>query len=157
MHRAARRCDQPEHEPSGRGLPGSALADEAECFTGAHVEINAVDGAHLGSNAAEDAAPHREPFGEVADLDERTRLRSERRCHRVGARASGDATQLHFRRADASGRCPVDRAKFDRRVPTLVLVKGKRAVARLEGRANAAEIEELVEPHLEDSTGDDGR
>ncbi len=36
-----------------------------------------------------------------------------------------------------------------RKVPTLVLVKGKRAVARLEGRANAAEIEELVEGHLE--------
>ncbi len=35
-----------------------------------------------------------------------------------------------------------------RRVPTLVLVKGKRAVARLEGRANAAEIDELVEQHL---------
>lgn len=35
-----------------------------------------------------------------------------------------------------------------RRVPTLVLVKGKRAVARLEGRANAAEIDELVETHL---------
>ena len=30
-----------------------------------------------------------------------------------------------------------------------VLVQGKRAVARLEGRANAAEIEELVEPHSE--------
>jgi thioredoxin 1 len=43
-----------------------------------------------------------------------------------------------------------------RRVPTLVLVKGKRAVARLEGRANAAEIEELVEPHLEDSKTDAG-
>jgi len=44
-----------------------------------------------------------------------------------------------------------------RRVPTLVLVKGKRAVARLEGRANAAEIEELVEPHLDGSkTGNRG-
>ena len=37
-----------------------------------------------------------------------------------------------------------------RKVPTLVLVKGKRAVARLEGRANAAEIDELVEEHLDD-------
>ena len=36
-----------------------------------------------------------------------------------------------------------------RKVPTLVLVKGKQAVARLEGRANAAQIEELVEDHLE--------
>jgi thioredoxin-like negative regulator of GroEL len=35
-----------------------------------------------------------------------------------------------------------------RKVPTLVLIKGKRTVARLEGRANAAEIEDLVEEHL---------
>lgn len=44
-----------------------------------------------------------------------------------------------------------------RRVPTLVLVKGKRAVARLEGRANAAEIEQLVEPHLEGPETERGR
>ena len=37
-----------------------------------------------------------------------------------------------------------------RRVPTLILVKGKRAVARLEGKANAAEIEELVDQYLND-------
>ena len=35
-----------------------------------------------------------------------------------------------------------------RKVPTLVLVKGKRTIARFEGRAKAADIEELVEPHL---------
>jgi thioredoxin-like negative regulator of GroEL len=39
-----------------------------------------------------------------------------------------------------------------RKVPTLVLIRGKRAVARLEGRANAAEIEELVEEHLENGS-----
>jgi thioredoxin 2 len=44
-----------------------------------------------------------------------------------------------------------------RRVPTLVLLKGKQAVARLEGRANAAEIEQLVEPHLEESKSDEGQ
>jgi len=38
-----------------------------------------------------------------------------------------------------------------RSVPTLILVKGKRAVARLEGRAKASEIEELVDRHLGDS------
>lgn len=37
-----------------------------------------------------------------------------------------------------------------REVPTLVLVKGKRTIARFEGRAKAAEIQELVEPHLPD-------
>jgi thioredoxin-like negative regulator of GroEL len=35
-----------------------------------------------------------------------------------------------------------------RKVPTLVLVKGKRTIARFEGRAKAADIQELVEPHL---------
>jgi thioredoxin 1 len=33
-------------------------------------------------------------------------------------------------------------------VPTLVLVKGGRPVARLEGRASAPKIEEMIEPHL---------
>ncbi|HET8607630.1 MAG TPA: thioredoxin family protein [Gaiellaceae bacterium] len=33
-------------------------------------------------------------------------------------------------------------------VPTLVLVKGKRTVGRLEGRASAPRIERMVEPHL---------
>jgi thioredoxin-like negative regulator of GroEL len=33
-------------------------------------------------------------------------------------------------------------------VPTLVLVKGNRPVARLEGRASAPRIEEMLEPHL---------
>ncbi len=35
-------------------------------------------------------------------------------------------------------------------VPTLVLVKEKRAVARLEGRASAPRIERMVEPHLDE-------
>lgn len=33
-------------------------------------------------------------------------------------------------------------------VPTLVLVKEKRAVARLDGRASAPKIERMLEPHL---------
>jgi thioredoxin 2 len=41
--------------------------------------------------------------------------------------------------------------KFDiEAVPTLVLVKGNRTVARLEGRASAPKIEEMLEPHLPD-------
>jgi thioredoxin-like negative regulator of GroEL len=35
-----------------------------------------------------------------------------------------------------------------RKVPTLVLVKDKRTVARVEGRAKATDIEGLVEPYL---------
>jgi thioredoxin 1 len=34
-------------------------------------------------------------------------------------------------------------------VPTLVLVKGKRAVARLEGRVSQPRIEEMLEAHLD--------
>ncbi len=33
-------------------------------------------------------------------------------------------------------------------VPTLVLVKGKQAVARLDGRTSAPRIEAMLEPHL---------
>jgi thioredoxin-like negative regulator of GroEL len=33
-------------------------------------------------------------------------------------------------------------------VPTLVLVKERRTVARLEGRVSAPRIEEMLEPHL---------
>jgi thioredoxin-like negative regulator of GroEL len=33
-------------------------------------------------------------------------------------------------------------------VPTLVLVKGKQAVDRIEGRASAPAIESMLEPHL---------
>ena len=48
-----------------------------------------------------------------------------------------------------------DRAELSDRfgvetVPTLVLVKGKRAVARLEGRASAPRIEAMIGPHLDE-------
>jgi thioredoxin-like negative regulator of GroEL len=33
-------------------------------------------------------------------------------------------------------------------VPTLVLVKGRRVVERIEGRASAPKIEAMLEPHL---------
>ena len=42
-------------------------------------------------------------------------------------------------------------ARFNvRSVPTLILIKGKRAVGRIEGKANAADIEQLVDRHLDD-------
>jgi hypothetical protein len=45
--------------------------------------------------------------------------------------------------------CPELARKFKvDEVPTLVLVKGKKPVARLEGRASAPKIEEMLEPHL---------
>lgn len=44
---------------------------------------------------------------------------------------------------------PVTARRFRvRKVPTLVLVKDKRTVARVEGRAKATDIEGLLEPYL---------
>ena len=37
-------------------------------------------------------------------------------------------------------------------VPTLALVKGKRVVARLEGRATQPKIQSMIGPHLHDDT-----
>ncbi len=65
--------------------------------------------------------------------------------------------RLRVARIDVEQRPELAKRFKVRRVPTLVLVKGKRTVARLEGRANAAEIEELVEPHLEDAKTEDGQ
>jgi thioredoxin 1 len=36
------------------------------------------------------------------------------------------------------------------KIPTLVFIRGKRTVGRIEGRANAAEIEKLVESGFDD-------
>jgi thioredoxin-like negative regulator of GroEL len=38
-------------------------------------------------------------------------------------------------------------------VPTLTLIKRKRVVGRLEGRATAPRIEQLLEPHLHEAVG----
>jgi thioredoxin-like negative regulator of GroEL len=62
--------------------------------------------------------------------------------------ARRERDRLSVARVDVEERPELAKRFKVREVPTLVLVKGKRAVARLEGRANAAEIEELVEPHL---------
>jgi thioredoxin 2 len=42
-------------------------------------------------------------------------------------------------------------------IPTLVLVKNKRAVARLDGRVSAPRIEAMLEPHLAHETVSVGR
>jgi thioredoxin-like negative regulator of GroEL len=65
--------------------------------------------------------------------------------------ARKERERLALARVDVDERPELAKRFKIRHVPTLVLVKGKRAVARLEGRANAAEIEEFVEPHLQDS------
>jgi thioredoxin-like negative regulator of GroEL len=41
----------------------------------------------------------------------------------------------------------VERLRIEE-IPTLVLVKGKRPIARLDGRASAPQIERMLAPHL---------
>lgn len=57
--------------------------------------------------------------------------------------------RLSLARVDVEQRPELAKKFKVRLVPTLVFVKGKRAVARIEGRANAAELEEFVEENLE--------
>ena len=49
---------------------------------------------------------------------------------------------------DADRNPAVARELAVRRVPSLVLVKDRRVVGRLEGRATGRQIEELIRPHL---------
>src|SRR5262245_1419159 len=57
--------------------------------------------------------------------------------------------RLSIKRVDVEEEPELAKRFKVRSVPTLILIKGKRAVARLEGKARAAEIEELVDQHLE--------
>jgi thioredoxin-like negative regulator of GroEL len=62
--------------------------------------------------------------------------------------ARKERARLDVRRVDIDARPEVaERFRIDA-VPTLVLVKEKRVVARLEGRASAPTIERMLEPHL---------
>src|SRR5918999_3020486 len=56
--------------------------------------------------------------------------------------------RLRVARVDVEEDAATARRFRIRKVPTLVLVKANRTIARFEGRAKAAEIEEFVEPHL---------
>ena len=62
--------------------------------------------------------------------------------------ARKERSRLRVRRVDVDASPElVSRFRVDV-VPTLVLVKGKHAVARLEGRTSAPRIEAMLEPHL---------
>ena len=62
--------------------------------------------------------------------------------------ARKERDRLRVRRVDVDASPElVERFKVDV-VPTLVLVKDKRAVARLDGRTSAPRIEAMLEPHL---------
>jgi thioredoxin-like negative regulator of GroEL len=62
--------------------------------------------------------------------------------------ARKERTRLRTAKVDVDSR-PELAEKFNvDAVPTLVLVKGRQPVARLEGRASAPKIEAMIEPHL---------
>lgn len=63
--------------------------------------------------------------------------------------ARKERTRLRIRQVDVDASPEVaERFKVEV-VPTLVLVKEKRAVARLDGRTSAPRIEKMLAPHLE--------
>jgi thioredoxin-like negative regulator of GroEL len=63
--------------------------------------------------------------------------------------ARKERARLRVARVDVEERPEVAERFGVEEVPTLVLVKDKRVVDRLEGRATAPRIERMIEPHLE--------
>ena len=63
--------------------------------------------------------------------------------------ARKERARLRVARVDVDERPEVAERFGVEEVPTLVLVKDKRVVDRLEGRATAPRIERMIEPHLE--------
>lgn len=56
--------------------------------------------------------------------------------------------RLRVSRVDADANEQLTQALGVEQIPTLVLVKGRKPVARLEGRVSAPQIERMLEPHL---------
>ena len=56
--------------------------------------------------------------------------------------------RLRVRRVDTDERPDLAERFAVSEIPSLVLVKGRRAVARLDGRSSAPRIERMLEPHL---------
>ena len=63
--------------------------------------------------------------------------------------ARKERARLRVARVDVDERPEVAERFGVEEVPTLVLVKDKRVVDRLDGRATAPRIERMIEPHLE--------
>ena len=64
--------------------------------------------------------------------------------------ARKERTRLRVTRVDVDDRPDLAERFHVAEVPALVLVKGKRAVARIDGRTSAPRIEQMLEPHLDD-------
>jgi thioredoxin 1 len=63
--------------------------------------------------------------------------------------ARKERERLRVTRVDVDRRPDLAERFAVTQVPTLVLVKDKRAVARLDGRSSAPRIERMLEPYLE--------
>lgn len=63
--------------------------------------------------------------------------------------ARKERTRLRVRRVDIDERPDIANRFRINEVPTLVLVKDNRTVARIEGRTSAPSIERMLESHLE--------
>ncbi len=66
--------------------------------------------------------------------------------------ARKERERLVVKRVDVERRPELAEKFAIAQVPTLVLVKDKRIVARIEGRASAPKIERMLEPHLQVGT-----
>ena len=58
---------------------------------------------------------------------------------------------LHVKKVDIDERPDIAESFKISEVPSLVLIKGKRVVARLEGRSTAPTIESMIDEHTRDS------
>ena len=63
--------------------------------------------------------------------------------------ARKERDRLRVRRVDVDDRPDLAERFRVEHVPTLVLVKDKQTVARLDGRASALRIEQMLEPYLD--------
>ena len=59
---------------------------------------------------------------------------------------------LRVRKVDVDERPDIAKRFHIAEVPSLALVKGKRVVARLEGRCTKPKIESMIDPHLHDES-----
>lgn len=66
--------------------------------------------------------------------------------------ARKERARLRVSRIDVDSRPEIAEKLKVESVPTLVLVKDKRPVARLDGRVSAPQIERMLEPYLERSS-----
>jgi thioredoxin 2 len=69
--------------------------------------------------------------------------------------ARKERSRLRVSRIDVDARPEIAEKLKVTDVPTLVLVKDKRPVARLEGRVSAPQIERMIAPYLEPSAADE--